>query len=171
MSDPIIPINLGGSQGGIVPGSVNPSSNQIGMSVDNTNVPIIFESSQGGTVPGCISPNSSALDLLLSVQSDCHVEYNTVAGWNSARTLVARKGYIYVYSDYMKDQDDRDIPGFKVGDGSTYLIDLPFVDELYLQHIRDNVRHITQQEREFWNNKVRCYISETDNHNLIFTKQ
>lgn len=168
MSDPIIPINVGGGSG-IVPGSVNPSSNIVNTSISaNDGVPIIFESSTGATVPGCISSKNTALDLLLSANSGCHVVYNTTAYWNSHRTLVSKKGYIYIYSDYMKDSNNNDIPGFKVGDGSSYLIDMPFVDELYLEHIRDNIRHITQEERLFWNRKVRCQVAE-DNHKLIFT--
>ena len=33
----------------------------------------------------------------------------------------------------------------------------------------NEVIHITQEEREFWNGKVSCFIDPTNNQNLIFT--
>lgn len=58
--------------------------------------------------------------------NSCRVLYNSTANWNRNPTLIAKKGYIYIYSDYSH-VDDQDIPGFKVGDGKAYLIDLPFI--------------------------------------------
>ena len=57
------------------------------------------------------------------------VQYNSTAGWNAQPTLVADRGVIYVYSDYKSvtiDGDTVPVPGFKVGDGSSLLKDLPF---------------------------------------------
>ena len=51
------------------------------------------------------------------------------------------------------------IPAVKIGDGLAYLIDLPFIDASVtrlMEHINNTQIHITQAEREFWNNKVRC---------------
>lgn len=103
----------------------------------------------------------------------CKVLYDTTANWNAKPQLISKKGYIYIYSDYKKDGQGNDIAGMKVGNGNAYLIDLEFTDEFVLsmldEHIRDNIRHITQAEREFWNNKVRCYTSTVDGDELIFT--
>lgn len=100
----------------------------------------------------------------------CKVLYNTTANWNSNPKLKSKKGYIYIYSDYKQNEQGQNIAGLKVGDGSAFLIDLPFIDELVYEHINDVVRHITQEERLFWNNKVRCYVDiETDESKLIFT--
>lgn len=101
------------------------------------------------------------------------VHTDTTANWNAQRDLVAARGHIYVYSDYQT-LDGVPVPGLKVGDGSSYLIDMPFVGArekaLLEDHINDNVRHITAEEREFWNNKVTCFISSVDDENIVFTK-
>ena len=57
------------------------------------------------------------------------IQYNTTSGWASKSTLVSRLNTIYVYTDY-KNKDNKNIPGFKVGDGVTQLINLPFSDDL-----------------------------------------
>lgn len=97
------------------------------------------------------------------------VLYGSTEYWNSHSDLVAKRGYIYIYSDWMKDSQNKDIAGFKVGDGTSYLIDMPFTGELFRDHANNTVVHITQAERLFWNNKVRCFISPDDNRRLVFT--
>lgn len=94
------------------------------------------------------------------------VSENTTAGWNSNPQYLPKAGEICIYTDYMTIQDDlgNDIvcPGIKVGDGNSYLIDMPFVGDetryLLLRRIQqheDNIAmHIQPGEREFWNNKL-----------------
>lgn len=98
---------------------------------------------------------------------------NTTAEWNSTPNMLSEKNYIYIYTDYQQKNDGsgstKYIPGAKIGDGTSYLIDLPFVDELMMEHINNNIIHITSEERKFWNEKVRCYIDTGDNTNLVFT--
>ena len=52
-------------------------------------------------------------------------------------------------------------------------MDNPFVttsvEDLINAHINDNIKHITAKERQSWNKKIRCYIDEEDNENIIFT--
>lgn len=100
---------------------------------------------------------------------------DTTEAWNAKRDFVPLKGELIVYSDY-ETLENVAIPNFKIGDGNAYLIDLPFVDaELRAelrQHINDMTVHITQEERIFWNNKVRCYMdADISNENLIFTTE
>lgn len=90
---------------------------------------------------------------------ECKVLYDTTANWNAKPQLKAAKGYLYVYSDWKTDLQGRKIAGIKVGDGLAYLIDMPFTDQIWADHADDIIRHITQAEREFWNNKVRCYYN------------
>ena len=71
--------------------------------------------------------------------------------------------------DLVAPESGQNIPGIKVGDGNAYLIDMPFTDCLYKQHIEDTVSHITAAERTAWNNKVRCYMDTLDEERLIFT--
>lgn len=96
--------------------------------------------------------------------------YNTTAYWNSRPTLIAKRGYIYIYSDY-KQSEGENIAGIKIGDGTSYLIDMPFIDKPLDDHIADTVHHITNTEREFWNNKVRCFIDPENIEKLVFTTQ
>lgn len=91
--------------------------------------------------------------------------------WDSQPELVAKKNVVYIYTDHHIDKHGRPVPGFKVGDGSSYLIDMPFNDEMMVEHIENNEIHITNEEREFWNNKVTTIISEVDNEELIFTRE
>lgn len=95
---------------------------------------------------------------------------DTTTGWNSLPNLIGEKGVLYIYTDHLVNDQGENIPGFKVGDGLAYLIDLPFADDLYLDHIHNTDIHVTLAEKLFWNNKERTYISEDDEENLIFTK-
>ena len=85
----------------------------------------------------------------------------TTEEWSRQISLVSKKGMFYIYSDHgiIETEDEQIIyeAGVKIGDGTTYVVDLPFVT-------------VTQAERDFWNNKVRCYIdAEISAENLIFT--
>ena len=103
------------------------------------------------------------------VDGNNRVLYATTETWNSQPSLRAKEGYIYIYADYRQNSEGQNIPSMKIGDGQAYLIDMPFTDQLLYDHLRDEIRHITQDERKFWNNKVRCYIDEGNDGHLIFT--
>lgn len=118
--------------------------------------------------------NSDVLPLdvqlgMVYIVGGCKVLYASTETWNSKPQLMSDRGYIYIYCDYRQNEKGQNIAAMKVGDGLAYLIDLPFIDELVYNHISDVVRHITQQEREFWNNKVRCYIQNIEDDTLVFT--
>lgn len=96
--------------------------------------------------------------------------------WNTQKNLIGEKSHIYIYTDYATvktESGDSLVPNIKIGDGSAYLIDNPFitnsVEQLLQLHIADTIKHITEQERNNWNNKVRCYLNSEDNENIIFT--
>lgn len=91
---------------------------------------------------------------------------DTTENWNKKKTYVPNKGDIIIYSDkaqIIENDIIKNIPGIKIGDGNAYCIDLPFstedIEERLLNHINDNIRHITAQERQFWNNKLNVDIS------------
>ena len=94
--------------------------------------------------------------------------YGTVAYWDSYPSLIAQQGTVYVYTDY-SEVEGQLVPNFKIGDGTSYLLDMPFVSANMDEHIQDEIRHITQNEREKWNNKVSVSISALDDENLVFT--
>ncbi len=102
------------------------------------------------------------------------VHINTENYWNSVPTLVSKEGHIYVYSDHSQGENNVNIPAVKVGDGTSYLIDMPFVESNYTElteHINNSHIHITDNERLFWNNKIRCNDASLiqGGETLIFT--
>ena len=110
--------------------------------------------------------------------ADVPIHYGTTEYWNSHPDLVGKKSHIYVYSDYAETEIDGKmvtVPNIKIGDGNAYLIDNPFVttsvEDIINMHIADNVAHISADERDLWNGKVRCFIDPLDPENIIFTTE
>ena len=104
------------------------------------------------------------------------IHYGTTEYWNSQITLIGEKSHIYIYTDYTTTETNGKnvlVSNIKIGDGNTYLIDNPFittsVEDLLQLHIEDNTKHITEDERSAWNDKMRCYINPNDNETIVFT--
>lgn len=98
---------------------------------------------------------------------------DTTENWNLQADLIAKAGHIYVYTDY-EIINGVPVPAFKVGDGLAFLIDIPFASGNatdLVTHIQDDVVHVTDEERLFWNNKVTCFLSQGDSETIVFTKQ
>lgn len=101
--------------------------------------------------------------------SDSKVYYGSTTYWNSHPDIIGKRGCIYIYSDWYTDPEYGKVAGLKVGDGETPLIEIAATDQMWQDHINDMVRHITQAEREYWNNKVTCeFIAELEQ--LVFSK-
>ena len=103
--------------------------------------------------------------------------FNTKAGWDSQPTLRTQANIVYIYTDAFS-VDGKKVAGIKIGDGNAYLIDASFVTdyvanqimELYEEfqnHLADDVRHITSEERTKWDNKLNYELSEDT---LIFNR-
>lgn len=118
-----------------------------------------------------VAPLDAVFGTVYVVGGDCKVLYASTATWNSQPQLISARGYIYIYADYRQNGQGQNIASMKVGDGTSYLIDMPFTDDLLYAHLSDSIIHITSQERDFWNNKVRCYIDPENEQNLVFTTQ
>lgn len=110
--------------------------------------------------------------------SDIPIHYGTTEHWNSQPDLVGKKSHIYVYSDYAETEIDGEmvaVPNIKIGDGSAFLIDNPFVtksvEDILNLHLNDGDVHISETERDFWNEKVRCFIDPEDPEKIIFTTE
>lgn len=112
---------------------------------------------------------SEAIDELN--EEGAKVKCDTTAGWNSQIDLVAEEGVVYVYTDYLLNEDNEPIPAFKVGDGLAYLIDIPFNEDINSKHIQNTNIHITNDERECWNNKVTVYLDVNYLEELVFSKE
>lgn len=60
-----------------------------------------------------------------------HVYTDTTANWEAQTTYVPEDGDIIAYTDrdtITEGGTTYDVPGFKIGDGSTSVVNLPFVD-------------------------------------------
>lgn len=106
------------------------------------------------------------------------IQYDTTAGWNSKIGYIPKAGALIIYSDYKTIEKDGEtvlIPGLKIGSGNAYVQDLAFLDEALVKqivnHIDDNIRHISASERTFWNHKLDINDdAEVINESLIFTR-
>lgn len=98
----------------------------------------------------------------LTVNTRIQVKRDTTAHWNAARGFVPLAGELIVYTDYRK-EGNKDVPGIKVGDGRTYVQDLPFQSG------------VTENDIAFWNDKVNIddsgeFNGELRDNNLIFSR-
>ena len=89
------------------------------------------------------------------------IVYDTTANWDAQNELVQPIGKILVYTDYQVVNENGKLvyyPGVKFGDGKTKLKDLEFIGQyetdLLMMHISNAEVHITQEERDYWNNKL-----------------
>lgn len=121
-----------------------------------------------------LNPQGTALlwSKIKNIKTDNILTYEsrTVEEWNNDKNLISQKGILYIYSNYkiINDQEDNKIflPGIKLGDGKAYLIDLPFLntdtfDEQILDHINNEVIHVSLDDRRFWNNKLNLVQPES----------
>lgn len=97
--------------------------------------------------------------------------YMSTAEWDEEPPTISEPGALYIWSDYRQDELGNNIPGIRVGDGNAYIKSLPFQDEDYLNHILNTEIHVTAAEKDFWNNKVTCYIPQDDPTRIVFTKE
>lgn len=81
------------------------------------------------------------------------VYYDTTASWETQTSLVSEEGAIYIYNDYYN-VDGEIVPNAKVGDGTTLLSALPFIDAKTAEHIADTTRHTTAEEKSTWNGHI-----------------
>ena len=92
---------------------------------------------------------------------------DTTANWQANRTFVPLDGEIIIYTDYdtkVVDGKTVNIPAIKIGDGQTYGVDLPFVNDdmrdIIMAHINDASVHASPLEKLFWNNKINVTDSQ-----------
>jgi hypothetical protein len=87
----------------------------------------------------------------------------TVEEWRALPQYMSVKNSLYIYSDYRREIDPETgdvtlIPRMKIGDGVTYVADLPFT-----------TMSITQDDIDRWNSKSDLQVTvDEDEHNLIF---
>ena len=127
--------------------------------------------------PTQINFNSSG-NMNASFAEAAAIYYDTEENWNAQRDMIAKFKAIYVYSNhtYLVDQvgNRTPVPAIKVGDGTSYLIDMPFVDQdvrnYILDHISNDSIHVSERDRKFWNDKVFAFVYKNDPERLILSK-
>lgn len=104
---------------------------------------------------------------------------DTTANWNANPSFIPLSGEIIVYTDYETttngNGDQINIPAIKIGDGTTYGVDLPFVGEetrdMLLAHLSNESIHVTPLEKIFWNNKINVTdTQEVVDNVLVFNR-
>ena len=102
------------------------------------------------------------------------IEVRTTAEWNTMLQYIPSANRIIVYSDKSV-IDGTPVPGIKIADGLSYVVDLPFVSDdisnefvrLLDEHVTDKIVHITAEERSFWNNKINYALNENEETLII----
>ena len=113
------------------------------------------------------------------------IYYDKTENWNAQLDFIGQAGGIYIYSDYVIETDDegneRAIPSIKIGDGTTPLIDAPFITSRDADHIVDTIVEstitklgekkmlVSPEDRARWDNKVECHVDPENSGNLILT--
>ena len=152
-------------------------------SYDNGSITFVFTDGTTYTTPNMIpyvvdelidDNAESGLDVTWSVtkikqviENSGKVLFDTTAGWNANPGLVGASEVMYVYTDGLN-YGGVLIPRVKIGDGSSYLIDAPFLNEEEIDHINNQLIHVSAQDRISWNNKVTTY--EPEEEILLITK-
>lgn len=102
------------------------------------------------------------IDAIKNKLDSIDIEYHSTAYWDSMTGFIPKAGAIIIYSDYRileTPEGNITIPGIKVGSGNGYVQDLAFVGgdeamDLIMSHINDMAIHVTEAEKDFWNNKL-----------------
>lgn len=82
-------------------------------------------------------------------QEGAKIQIKTSADWAEEEDNTSFLGLIYVYQD---NQNGKIVQNIKIGDGVTKLGALNFI----------NTGGVTEEEKEYWNNKVSISIDESD---------
>ena len=110
--------------------------------------------------------------FLLETDQLSNIVIKTKEIWKQYDKVKSQRGKIYVYTE--DDPNLNKSPLIKIGDGLAYICDLPFITDELSEQLKDHVQneqiHISQIEREFWNNKVTCYLSNENQEQIIFDK-
>lgn len=117
-----------------------------------------------------------------TINTRVKLKRDTTQRWNNARGFIPLEGEIIIYSDYTSVEKEMDgetttvlVPGLKVGDGRTYVQDLPFIDDelrnIVLSHVNNENIHVTLNEKQKWWDKLNVNDhSEVIDGSLIFNR-
>jgi len=105
------------------------------------------------------------------------INVNTKENWATMTTYIPQKGEIDIYSNRTT-IDEVDYPGIKIGDGTTYVVDLPFLGDdqtalimgMITSHTGNSNIHVTAEEKAFWNNKLNYTLDPLQAETLVLNR-
>lgn len=149
--DPYYFSKLNFASGGATPEEIEKLQKQIDALNDIVNGTLIE--------PGLVDRTSSLETIVQGLQENgAKIQIKTSDEWEAQEDQTSYLNLIYVYQDIDGDTITQKL---KVGDGVTKLKDLPFV-------ANSAATTVTQQEKDFWNNKVSVSL-DSENESMIFT--
>ena len=78
---------------------------------------------------------------------------DSTSGWKKNESKISEAGAVYIYTD-AETFNGKVIAKVKIGDGTSSLAQLSFIDAPYSAHIADKNIHTTAAERTKWNNGI-----------------
>lgn len=144
-------------------GGLAPVKGTIEISPQKT-ISATVEADLGNPVIGSIIADLTPLRANISGEVPTRVAttkvlMNSTAYWDSVGDTVPSAATIIVYSDYMVTEIGGEqvvVPGVKIADGVRDIASLPFITDFVMaiiqNHINNTEIHITQEERDRWNN-------------------
>ena len=79
----------------------------------------------------------------MAIKTRIQLKNDTEANWNKARNFVPLLGEVIIY----RADEDHASPRLKVGDGTTYVVDLPFITA------NSNNNYVLQGTTAYWNSQ------------------
>lgn len=83
---------------------------------------------------------------------------NSTSSWKENESKISEAGALYIYTD-AETFNGKVIAKVKIGDGTSSLADLSFIDAPYSAHIADKDIHFTAEERAQWNDEISAFVT------------
>lgn len=86
---------------------------------------------------------------------------DSTSGWAENESKISEAGALYIYTD-AETFNGKVIAKVKIGDGTSSLADLSFIDAPYSAHIADKDIHFTAEERAQWNDEISTFVTAAE---------
>lgn len=86
---------------------------------------------------------------------------DSTSGWAENESKISEAGALYIYTD-AETFNGKVIAKVKIGDGTSSLADLSFIDAHYSAHIADKDIHFTAEERAQWNDEISAFATAAE---------
>ena len=86
---------------------------------------------------------------------------DSTSGWAENESKISEAGALYIYTD-AETFNGKVIAKVKIGDGTSSLADLSFIDAPYSAHIADRDIHFTAEERAQWNDEISAFATAAE---------